>query len=527
VLSLRPPGHKSNFVIRSLGIAAEKHHAARTPLGYPQTQNVPIERFHFFQVSAKDAHVPQTDYLCHGPSIRPLKPTLALVRSLYGMRKAAVMVLAATAIGLVPLWPHIVLVDSGIDGIISVFREVAVYPSDACLALLVALSVRRPPRLDSASRWLAFGLTLLSGAALLSTAAAPDRALAGGLAAQLALLTLAWLAVRSGHVTRTTLVAALVASAAVQSGLAAAQFITQRTLLPPQLGLPWLPSDGTQGGAPVILDSAGDRLLRGFGTFPHPNVLGGYLAIALVCLPLLHGRWPRKTPLLWATGALLTLGLLASFSRAAWLAAVVGLGISWWMGARQGRPHRWLPVMVGGAALVGVGLTPVATLVEPRLFPFGPNGNALERGSIQDRLALDGAAVLEIADHWPRGMGGGNYGLVSVTEGYQEGWGEPVPNVALLIAAELGLPGVFALALLLFATLRLISLESGADVAVTACVVAVIVLAMFDHYLWTMPLGRVIAWTPFALLAARPDRQAIAATPTRKSGACGLRLFPN
>jgi hypothetical protein len=325
-------------------------------------------------------------------------------------------------------------------------------------------------------------------------------------AAQLALLALAWCGVRWLGVSRTVLGASLVASAVLQSGLAAAQFLTQQTLVPSQLGLPWLPSDGSQAGAPVILDAAGDRLLRGFGTFPHPNVLGGYLAIALVCLPLLHRRFPRAAALLWAAGGILTIGLLASFSRAAWLAALVGLGIAWWAGAPKRHSRRWLPVMVGGAALVGIGLTPVAALVEPRLFPFGPNGNALERGSIQDRLALDAAGVVEIADHWPRGVGAGNYGRVSVSEGYQEGWGEPVPNVLLLIAAELGLPGVVALALVLFATVRFISLQAEVEVAVIGAFAALIVLAMFDHYLWTMPLGRVIAWTPFAMLAARGIR---------------------
>lgn len=417
------------------------------------------------------------------------------------------MLLAASAIALIPVWPHLVLVDSGLNGIISVFREVAIYPSDVCLVLLAVLVVVRPVGLDSASRWFALGLTLLAGAALLSAATSHDPALASGVAAQLALLTLAWLGLRSLHVSRELVAAALIASAVLESGLAAAQIVTQRPLVPAQLGLPWLPSDASQAGAPVILDAAGDRLLRGFGTFPHPNVLGGYLATAVVLLPILHRRWPRAAPLFWAAGVMLAIGLVASFSRAAWLAAVVGFAISWWSGARNEHSHRWLPVMVGGAALVSVGFTPLAPLVASRLFPFGPSGNALERGSIQDRLALDRAAVVEIADHWPRGVGASNYGLVSVSEGYQEGWGEPVPNVGLLIAAELGLPGVLALVLLVFAVVRLIYLESDTERSVlTASIVALVVLAMFDHYLWTMPPGRVIAWTPFALLAARGHR---------------------
>jgi hypothetical protein len=59
---------------------------------------------------------------------------------------------------------------------------------------------------------------------------------------------------------------------------------------------------------------------------------------------------------------------------------------------------------------------------------------------------------------------------------------------------------------LLFAIMRLIFVESEFERTVAASIVALMVLAMFDHYLWTMPLGRVIAWTPFAVLAAREHR---------------------
>src|SRR5690348_17227264 len=162
------------------------------------------------------------------------------------MRSVAAAALAATAIGLVPLWPHIVLVSADVDGIIAVFREVAIYPSDACLAALALLAAARPAALGSASRWVVFSLAMLAAAALLSAATAPDPALACGLAAQLALLALAWWGVHSLGVSRTVLGATLVASAVLESGLAAAQFVTQQTLVPSQLGLPWLPLDGSQ-----------------------------------------------------------------------------------------------------------------------------------------------------------------------------------------------------------------------------------------------------------------------------------------
>lgn len=415
-------------------------------------------------------------------------------------------VLAGAALALLPAWWHIDLVDPGLHGIIAVFGEVAVYPSDVCLAALAIAALSDSVPLGGPRRWLAFGLTLLAVAALASSLRALDPLLAAGVAAHLALLTLAWIALSSGGVSRTVLAGSLVAAATLQAILAVAQFIFQQPVIPPVLHLPWLPSDASQSGTPVILNSTGDRLLRGFGTFPHPNILGGYLAMALACLPVLQHRWPRRAPVWLLVGCAISLGLIASFSRAAWLASVIGLGIWWWTNARPGHARWRMPTIVAlGAAAIAC--TPIAPMVGARLFPFGSESNVLERGSVENRLALDRDAVVGLSRHIPGGIGGGNYGKVAVAEGQQEGWGEPVPNVVLLIAHELGMPGVFALVVIIFGAARVLRASSGIDVAAMSACVALVVLATLDHYLWTMPIGRTIAWVPCALIAARPNRQ--------------------
>jgi hypothetical protein len=413
--------------------------------------------------------------------------------------------LTGAAIGLAPIWRHVHVVDPHIDNITSVFREVGVYPTDVCLAGLAAIAIVRPVALEVRARQVAVGLAVLAGAALVSSLASLDRTLGAALAGHLALLTLAWLGVRSGQVSRRALVIALVASAAIQSILACGQFVLQQTLVPPQLNLPWLPSDVSRGGTPVVLSPAGDRLLRGFGTFPHPNILGGYLALALVCLPVLRQAWPRGSMLWWLVGGVLVAGLLASFSRAAWLAALAGLGTWWWTGHRRGRAGWGLLGLVPLTAAV-VALSPLAPTVATRVFPFGPESNALERGSVENRLALDRSGVSEAMDHLPLGVGGGNYGVVALAEGYQEGWGEPAPNLALLIATELGIPGVLAAGVVVAGVFGAVVRRGGFDVALAAAGLALLVLAMVDHYLWTMPLGRAIAWAGLALLAAGQPR---------------------
>jgi hypothetical protein len=334
-------------------------------------------------------------------------------------------------------------------------------------------------------------------------------------------LTLAWLGLRSAGASRSAIVAVLVASAILQSVLAVAQFALQQPLVPHELQLPWLPSDVSQGGTPVILDAEGTRLLRGFGTFPHPNVLGGYLAVALVSLPLLAQRWPRWSAAWCLAGIVIGLGLVASFSRAAWLATLAGLALLWWR-TTAGQPfrRRWLPPIVALLGVAGIMLSPVGALVAQRVLVFSPDVNALERGSVDNRLALDRDALDGIAAHMPSGVGAGNYGMAAVAEGYQEGWGEPVPNIALLITAELGLAGVASLIVMAYGAIRQLGFPRKPEYLLASAFVALMVLAMLDHYLWTMPLGRVIAWIPFALSAAPAPRtgRADRARDKRQSG---------
>src|SRR5205823_13655958 len=133
------------------------------------------------------------------------------------------------------------IVESSRTGIIAVFDEVGLYPADICLALLALMAIARPIALGSRSRWLSGSLTLLAAAAALSTQSARDSRLAAGVAGHIALLTLAWLAIRSVGASRSAIVAVLVVSAMLQSVLAVAQFALQQPLVPPELQLPWLP----------------------------------------------------------------------------------------------------------------------------------------------------------------------------------------------------------------------------------------------------------------------------------------------
>ncbi|HHE45948.1 MAG TPA: hypothetical protein ENL05_01200, partial [Candidatus Moranbacteria bacterium] len=65
----------------------------------------------------------------------------------------------------------------------------------------------------------------------------------------------------------------------LQSALAIGQFTFQRSFSNKWLGMSNYES--WQGGISV-LENEGGRWLRAYGSFPHPNILGGYLALAFI-----------------------------------------------------------------------------------------------------------------------------------------------------------------------------------------------------------------------------------------------------
>jgi hypothetical protein len=413
---------------------------------------------------------------------------------------------AAAALAIAPLWWHVSLFEPDIPDLTAVFTTIAVFPADVCLALvavggLVPLLIH-PCRRAWCLRGLALGVSAVPVASLLSMWQASEPLLAAAVAAQLALLGLAWFGAAIGGVSAHWLALGIVASGSAQAALAIGQFVSQRPLVPVALDLPWLPSaDVTLSGAPVVLDPAGDRLLRAFGTFPHPNILGGYLALALVLLPVLNARrW-----LVWPLGVLLGGGLLVSFSRAAWLATALGVAMLLMRPNPRGVALRWL-VAGFGVAILALALSPLGVLVSGRLAP--QPANDLERGSIEQRLALDRLALVEIRRHPLLGVGAGNFGLATLEEGLQSVFGEPAHSVPLLVVAELGLPGAAAGLLLVGAIADLARRDPIATRPALAACVTIGVLMLLDHYTWTMPPGRVLAWVPLAVLAAARTRMA-------------------
>ncbi len=276
---------------------------------------------------------------------------------------------------------------------------------------------------------------------------------------------------------RTLFIVAFVASAVVQSVLAIVQFLTQSVFS-------WLWSGiASQSGADLgasVVQFADERWLRAYGSFPHPNILGAFLALALL-FTLHQIKFTTYRLLLMASGLLLTTGLFFTFSRAAWLAAIVGIIV--WLFAT----HAWRDRLVRQTLII---LTAYVLLLTTIFFPLVRTrimgGERLEQRSTTERIEGYGEAWQLIKRYPLLGVGIGNY-TVAVHHELRPNdptWSyQPVHNVFVLILAELGLVG-FLLLITPFIPLILRGRRESFVV-----LFPLLPLLLLDHSFWTLHSG--------------------------------------
>ncbi len=264
----------------------------------------------------------------------------------------------------------------------------------------------------------------------------------------------------------------------------------------------------------AVIEWGQGRWLRAYGSFPHPNMFGGFLAFGLVVLACAVGRARLKTSdlLFWLAAAMMGGALVMSASRGAWLAAALGLGVfvvgHRWIGAGDVWKRARSPVLLGVvvAVIVAVALSPI-------LRSRFDASNRLERRSVSERadqwdewqsVMLQGAVPMLL------GGGAGSYTfLLSAVRPLQAVWVyQPIHNVPALIIAELGTLGGIAALLFVVATDWDVHRRPRRCQAIMAMSLGtvVLVLALSDHYLWTQPSGLYLLATFFAL-NVRLDRE--------------------
>ena len=313
-----------------------------------------------------------------------------------------------------------------------------------------------------------------------------DKPLAGYFSGKLVLvLGLFWVVKKIEFSWKKLLVTLLIVGA-LQGALAVGQFLLQDTFSSKWLGMS--AHQAAQGGASV-LESISGRWLRAYGSFPHPNILGGYLAIILLIIIIQNTNKSQKISinkyfmLYVACYMIIFLGLIVSFSRSAWLVFTVGfLGIFFMFKEKRNE------LVKVGFVFLGVVLIWMSAFSP--LFLARTQGEArLEKKSVTDRVEYVAQAQELIREHFWLGVGAGNYtNAVHEKNPQKKIWEiQPVHNVFLLVWAELGLVGL-TLWLVFLGSVFLMGYKKN-KIFTLVLYASCFMLYVLDHWLWTSHFG--------------------------------------
>jgi len=308
----------------------------------------------------------------------------------------------------------------------------------------------------------------------------------------------------------------------VQSGIAVYQYYLNHSIGLKIIGESIL--DPLKSGIPVVIVE-GARKLRAHGSLPHANILGGMLATWLIVL----FSWfyaIKKTKsyyLVWVIFILLTIALVLSFSRGAWL--IFGLGILFMIIMVWFKyPKRFKKAIIPSLLVVLVVISFAISQRQAILSRFNLE-QPIESISIKSRQQQFDSFKTVFIKYPILGIGVGQYvpylyKINQETEGWSyrsdftgwvynpTGYGgnyEPVHNIFLLALSELGVIG-FLLFISLFIGVFMEIFKNknklfilGRSLAVAW--VAIFILGLFDHYIWTLQQGKLLMFTILALIA--------------------------
>jgi len=302
----------------------------------------------------------------------------------------------------------------------------------------------------------------------------------------------------------------LVAAGVGQSVFGIYQFFTQQAIANKWLGLaahqPEILGD-------LVIETASGRWLRAYGSFPHPNMLAGFLVISLLVLIgliITRGIEKKRTlaSILLSTTSLVLMifGLIVTFSRSAWLA--LGLTLLILLAINIWQRDRWRVKMVSMIIVWILLVTVGSVFLLSDLWQVRLTGGRLEAISATERSEYYLQAKDLIADYWYQGTGIGSYtaGLYN-RDTSKEAWDyQPVHNIYLLIVTEVGIFGGLIFLFIIFKFFYSIAkygLERLKDnnqfLFVSLSFMALLVIGLFDHYLWSLSFGLLFFWLVFGL----------------------------
>ncbi len=293
----------------------------------------------------------------------------------------------------------------------------------------------------------------------------------------------------------------LISGGLFQSVIAVWQFLGQSDVGLRILGESLLSRDMT--GIASFFNQHGEKVIRAYGTTPHPNVLAAYLFLSIFCVYFIwFYKKVRYEYLLWAGYALLFFAFLFTFARVAVFLVgmnfiIRGLLLTFRYG---GRPWR-------GKALKVVWVTGLIILVFAVLYwPEAASRLTIsgQDEAVQLRMFYNSESLKSL--NW-LGVGTGNFvnWLMAEDPNLPRHLYQPVHNIYLLIFSETGILGISAFVAFLVFLIRDFILRTKMErfhhYSVMLIFSSFLFMGLFDHFLWTIQQGRFVFWLVLSVLA--------------------------
>jgi len=222
----------------------------------------------------------------------------------------------------------------------------------------------------------------------------------------------------------------------------------------------------------------GEGIIRAYGTFSHPNSLAGFL---LVSLGLWFGNYRKKNKVWWwvVTWSGMA-GILLSGSRTVWVVMIIltAMGFGRIFRKRKG-VKEWLAFLgiMAGVVMMVIGVAGI----NYRTVDFV---GGWDNDSWGKRMVLNQAALRMWRDNFWLGVGAGNFvpRLPDYLRSGEYFWLQPVHNIFLLTASEIGMLGVImAIKMMIF------DLGITERKRVYGILVMIALTGLTDHYWLTLP----------------------------------------